>query len=89
MVKYIQKVGSKSSFKMVQFLTQIEENWLKMIENNIVKREVFFWVILKWLQNLKNFGKIKVDNKYVWKWLVKLNLNILLHYNFDVFNYDI
>jgi hypothetical protein len=35
--------------------------------------------IVRWLQNLKNFGTIKIGNKYVWKWLVKLNLNILFH----------
>jgi hypothetical protein len=49
---------------------------------------LFFEFIVRWLQNLKNFGIIKVDNKYVWKWL-KLSLNILFHYKFDVFYYKI
>jgi hypothetical protein len=39
----------------------------------------FFEFIVRWLQNLKNFGTIKVDNKYIWKWIVKLNLNIFFH----------
>jgi hypothetical protein len=38
MVKYTQKIVFKSSKKVVQFLTQIEENGLKIIENNIIKR---------------------------------------------------
>ncbi len=33
----------------------------------------FFEFIMRWLQNLKKFGTIKIDNKYVWKWLVKLS----------------
>jgi hypothetical protein len=33
----------------------------------------FFEFIMRWLQKLKNFGKIEIDIKYVWKWLVKLN----------------
>jgi hypothetical protein len=37
----------------------------------------FFEFIMSWLQNLKNFGI--VDNKYIWKWLVKLSLNLLFH----------
>jgi len=40
---------------------------------------LFFEFIVRWLQNLKNFGTIKVDNKYIWKWIVKLNLNIFFH----------
>jgi hypothetical protein len=27
----------------------------------------------------KNFDTIKVDTKYVWKWLVKLSLNLVPH----------
>jgi len=37
----------------------------------------FFEFIVRRLQNLKNFGKIKVDNKHVLKLLVNLSLNIL------------
>jgi hypothetical protein len=33
----------------------------------------FFEFTMKQLQKLKNFGTIKIDNKYVGKWLVKLN----------------
>jgi hypothetical protein len=40
---------------------------------------IFFEFIVRWSQNLKNFGTIKVDNKYVWKWLVNLSLNLLFH----------
>jgi len=49
----------------------------------------FFEFIENWLQNLKNLGTIKVDNNYVWKWLVKLSLNIFFHKKFDVFYYNI
>jgi hypothetical protein len=39
----------------------------------------FFEFIVRLLQNLKNFGKLKINNKYVWKWLVKLSLNLFFH----------
>jgi hypothetical protein len=45
--------------------------------------------IMQWLQNLKNFGTIKIDNKDVIKWLIKLSLNILFDWKFDVFYYNI
>jgi hypothetical protein len=49
----------------------------------------FFEFIIQWLQNLKNFGTIKIDNKDVIKWLIKLSLNILFDWKFDVFYYNI
>jgi hypothetical protein len=45
--------------KMVQFLTQVEESKLKIIENNIIKTWFIiklwfiFKFIIKWSQNLK------------------------------------
>jgi hypothetical protein len=30
--------------------------------------------VLNWIQNLKNFGIIKVGNKYFWIWLVNMVL---------------
>jgi hypothetical protein len=40
---------------------------------------LFFEFIVRWLQNKKNFNTIRVDNKDVSKWLVKLSLNIFFH----------
>jgi hypothetical protein len=34
---------------------------------------------------LKLFSTIKIENKYVWKWILKLNLNLFFHQKFDVF----
>jgi hypothetical protein len=39
----------------------------------------FLNYVMKWLENLKKNCKLKVDNKYVWKWMVKLSLNIFFH----------
>jgi len=36
----------------------------------------FFEFIMRWLQILKTIDTIKIDNKYVWKWLVNLSLNL-------------
>jgi hypothetical protein len=67
MVKYILKNDySQSSLKMVHFLTKVEESRLKINENNIIKNIMFFFeFIMRQLQKLKNFGTIKIDNKYV------------------------
>ncbi len=51
---------------MVHFLTKVEESRLKINENNIIKNIMFFFeFIMRQLQKLKNFGTIKIDNKYV------------------------
>jgi hypothetical protein len=45
------------------------------------------WLVVYFIDHkiLKKIGTIKIDNKYVWKWLVKLSLNMFFHNKFDIF----
>jgi hypothetical protein len=45
----------------------------------------FLWIYNEVIANFEIFGTIKVNNKYVWNWLVKLSLNMFFHKKFDVF----
>jgi hypothetical protein len=74
MVKYTKKLIISKVIKKwsIFWHKQNEIEWKHDNPKHNKSMMIFFKFIVRWLQNLNNFGIIKVDNKYVWKWLIKL-----------------
>jgi len=57
---------------MKQFLTKTQESKSNFIKFHSETMVFSIGFILIWIQNLKNFGIIKVGNKYFWIWVVNM-----------------